>query len=193
MNFKSLRYGMAVAVAMAGISGFVGSAQAQTPVLTNITTSSSVTVADVADLEFGTWFLVYRNADAFELTMTTTGTITANNIAAGPGNSVALSLVAGAGEGSVTVDLPAGANGVVLNMQRTAIVDFLDGTLPLQNTTSGTTTQGENQAMATAVNVPVTVVTGGTPEEVRFGGEIAVTGQPADGAHSASYNVSFAF
>ena len=193
MNFKSLRYAAAVAAVTAGITGFAGQASAQTPVVTTLTVNSTVTVADVADPDFGTWFLIFRNADAFELTMDTAGNVTANNLAGGAGNSVALNLVAAPSEGTVTVDLPAGANGVVLNMQRDNIVDFLDGGLTLQNITYATATEGANQVFAALTNEPVTVVTGGTPETVSFGGEIAVTAQPANAAHTASYNVTFAF
>lgn len=193
MNFNKLKTAAAVAVITMGIAGYAMQANAQTPVLANITTSSAITVADVSDMEFGTWFLLYRNADAFTLTMATDGNITVGGLGGGPLDSQALNLVAGAGEAEVTVDLPVGANGIVLQMQRDAIVDFLDGGLTLQNITYETTTEGANLALAQATDVDVTVITGGAPESVTFGGEIAVSGMPADATHSASFNVSFAY
>jgi hypothetical protein len=190
MNFKSMKYAAAVAVIALGISG---QAQAQTPVLTNITTNSAITIVDVQDIEFGTWFLIFRNADAFSLNMTTAGVSSAVGLGGGAADSQAIELVAGTGEGQVTVDLPVGLNNIQLNMQRDAIVDFADAGLTLTNTTYGTATEGANVALATATNVPVTVVNGGTPEVVSFGADIAVSATPADAAHSASFNVTFAY
>lgn len=192
MNFTTLRNGTAVAVAILGISGFMGQAQAQTVITTNLTVDSAITVTPGNNIEFGTWLLVYRNADPFELTMDTTGTITPNNIAVGPGNSVAVQLAAGTGQGTLTVDLPTGANGVTVNMTRGVITDMPSIGLTLQNITYATFTQAES-AFLQATNEPVTVVTGGVPETVSFGAEVAVTAQPADGPHSGTFTVNFAY
>lgn len=194
MNLKALKYGAAVGVAMMGISGFLGQAQAQTVIQANITVDSAITVTPGLNIEFGTWLLVYRNADPFELTMDTAGNIVVNNIAAGAGNSVAIQLTPGTGAGNLTVNLPTGANGVTLNMSRGAITNFGGGGLTLQNITYGTTIEGANQVFAQSPTLePVTVVTGGTPQTVSFGAEIAVASQPVNGPASASFTVSFAY
>lgn len=193
MNFTTLRNGTALAVAILGISGFMGQAQAQTVITTNLDVDSAITVAPGNDIEFGTWLLVYRNADAFSLVMAPdTGNITPTGLGGGAGDSVAISLVAGTGQGNLTVDLPVGANGIAINMTRGAITDMPSTALTLQNITYNTTTEG-NQPFLQATNEPVTVVTGGTPETVSFGAEIAVSAQPLDGPHSGTFTVNFAY
>ncbi len=193
MTFKSIKTMAAAAALLAGIAGAATVANAQTPVLANLTTSSTITVADIRDMEFGTWFIIHRNADNFELLMNNaTGIVTAENLAGGPTNSQAVKLVPGDLTGRVSASLPTGADGLVINMQRDAIVNFVDTNIALQTIQYSTATEAA-AALGQAINVPVTVVTGGTPEVVNFSGEIAVTGQPADAAHSASFNVTFAF
>ncbi len=167
-----------------------GNANAQTTVTTTLTTDSSITAVDGADADYGTWFIAYRAPDAFDLVMDTAGVTSTANIV----TSTALNLVLVDQPGDLTVDLPAGANGVVLDMERTAITDFADPALTLTSITYGTATEGANLAFAvTPATVPVTVVTGGTPEPVTFGSTIAVTGQPVDGADTADYDVTFSF
>jgi len=180
MTFKSIKTMAAAAALLAGIAGAATVANAQTPVLANLTTSSTITVADIRDMAFGTWFIIHRNV------------VTAANLAGGPTNSQAVKLVPGDLTGRVSASLPTGADGLVINMQRDAIVNFTDTTLALQTVRYSTFTEAA-AALGQAVNVPVTIVTGGTPEVVNFSAEIAVTGQPTDAAHSASFNVTFAF
>lgn len=193
MNFTALRNGTALAVAILGISGFMGQAQAQTVITTNLTVDSAITVTPGNNIEFGTWLLIYRNGDAFELVMDTAGVVTPTNLTGVPGDSVAIQLAAGTGQGTLTVDLPVGANGVLLNMTRGAITDMPDLGLTLQTPTYGTFTQGANQAFPQATNVPVTVITGGAPETVSFGATVAVTAQPANAAHAGTFTVNFAY
>lgn len=190
MNFKSMKYAAAVAAIALGISGH---AQAQTPVLANITTSATITVADIADMEFGSWFLIFRNADIFSLVMTPAGVVTPTGLGGNPTDSQAVVLVAGAGEGQVSANLPTGADGYVINMQRDAVVDFPDPGLALSAVTYSTATEVGPTLVPAATNVPVTVVTGGTPEVVSFGSTISVSATPADATHSASFNVTFAY
>ncbi len=197
MDFKRTKILATVAVAaLIGIPFSISQSQAAAvnpTVSVSMTTNSAVTVADGVDMNFGTWFLVFRNADPFDLRLTTAGTVSAINLGGGTGDSQAIETLAAAQAGTVTVSLPTGINGVVVNLQRTAITPFTDPGLTLQNITYGTTTQGANQALAEATNRPVTIVTGGTPETVRFGADIHVTATPADAAHTASFNVSFAY
>ncbi len=189
MTRNSLKSFAAIGALALVLAFLPGGAQAQT-IQSSITTSSAITATDGVDMGFGTWFLIHGGAPAndFTLTMDTAGAVVST--AAPP--SVSTELVAGSGQGTVLVTVPAGANGVVLQMTRGAIVDFPSAALTLQNTTYGTVTQGANQPLAGAA-VPVTVVTGGVNEVVSFGAQIAVTGTPADGANTGSFSVTFAY
>jgi hypothetical protein len=198
MNFKRTK--ILATVAVAALMGVVFSSSSSNAAAVNptvnasITTSSAITVADGQDMTFGTWFLIFRNADNFSLHMTTAGVITAVGLGPTPAtDSRAINILAAAQVGTVTVQLPAGVSGVVLNMQRTAITDFTDVALTLNNITYATATEGANLALPATTNVPVTAVTGGTPETVSFGADIDVTATPADATHTASFDVSFAY
>lgn len=191
MNFKSLRTAAAVAAITMGIAGFAAQSVAQT-VTTNLTVSPGITSADGADINLGTWFLLHRNGDNFSINSTTAGVIAALGVAGGATNSQAINIVTGTAPGTVTVSLPTGVDGVQLNMQRGVITPFADANLTLQNIRYMTATEAD-AALNEAVNVPVTVVTGGTPETVNFGVDVAVSGSPAPGPQTASFTVTFAF
>ena len=193
MTFQSIKTMAATAALLIGVVGAGSIATAQTPVQAAITTNAAITVVDIRDMAFGTWLLVFRNADAFSLTMDTTGVITPVGLGGGPTNSIALNLVTAPLTARVSANLPAGANGVVINMQRDAIVDMPDLGLTFVSPTYATVTEGANQALPLATPVPVTVVTGGTAEVVDFGGTIDVSATPANATHTASFNVTFAY
>lgn len=179
---------LAVLGAFALMLAFSTNANAQTTVQASITTNAAITVADGVDMDYGTWFLAVNGADDFLLTMTTAGVVTAS----GNVTSTATNIVPAVGAGTVTVTTPTGTTNTVLQMTRSAIIDFPDAGLTFQNTTYGTAAQGANQALG-VVAVPVTVATGGTPQTVSFGGQINVSATPADATHLASFTVSFAY
>ncbi len=197
MNFKHTKIMATTAVAalmgIAIVPTITEAAPVTPTVVVNLTTNSAITVADGVDMQFGTWFLIFRNADLFNLNLTTAGVVSAVGLGGGAGDSQAINTLPGPVAGTVTVTLPAGINGIQLNMQRTAITQFTDPGLTLANTTYGTATEGANQALITTTNVPVTVVTGGVNETVSFGADINVTATPADAAHTSSFIVSFAY
>ena len=101
-------------------------------------------------------------------------------------------LVAGATRASLTVDVPAPA---ALTMTRSATSDFADPALSLTGTTYSTATEGNGNALNADTDTgTVTVVTGGgTAETVNFGGTVTLSGQPADAAHTASFDVTFTY
>ena len=197
MNFKHTK--ILATVAVAALMGVTfapskSNAAAVTPTVNaSITTSSAITVADGADMEFGTWFILFRNADNFSLHLTTGGVLTAVGIGPAPAtDSRAINILAAPAVGTVTASLPTGVSGVIINMQRTAITDFADAALTLSNITYMTASQAE-AALPVTTNVPVTILTGGTPETVNFGADIDITGNPADLLHTASFDVSFSY
>lgn len=197
MNFKRTK--ILATVAIAALMGVVSAssqshAAAVTPTVNaSITTASAITVADGVDMAFGTWFILFRNADNFIIRLSSAGVISTTGLALpANANSNAVNTLVAPVAGTVTASLPAGVSGVVLNMQRTVITDFTDLALTLNSITYSTTTEAEAPLPATT-NVPVTVVTGGTAETVSFGGDVEVTGNPADATHTASFQVSFAY
>lgn len=173
-----------------GLAFTSGSAKAQETVNANITTSSAITTTDGVDMGFGTWFAAVVSGDAFTIGMlSSTGAVTA----AGVTTSFAIELVPVDQAGTVTVEMPTGADNVLLQMTATAITDFADPGLSLSALNYTTATEGNDVVLVPLTPVDVTAVTGGTPETVRFGGTIDVSATPADAAHVASFDVSFAF
>jgi hypothetical protein len=195
MNFKTFKTTAAVAALILGIAVLPSAVNAQETVNASIETNAAITTADGDDIDFGEWFLIFRNADAFSLVMTTAGVITPTGLGGGATDSQAALLTAGAtAEGTVTVDLPVGANGIELTMTRTAIdATGIGAGLTLQDITYGTVTEGANLVLAEATPEPVTVVTGGVPEVVSFGATFAVSAQPPDQVHLGTFDVSFAY
>lgn len=197
MNFKHTKILATAAVAALMGVAFAPTqshAAAVTPTVNaNITTASAITVADGLDMQFGTWFILFRNADNFIIRLDTADAISTVGLGPAPAtDSRAINTLVGPVSGTVTASLPAGVNGVVINMQRTAITDFADAALTLNTITYSTATEAEAPLPATT-NVPVTVLVGATPEVVSFGGDVEVTGNPADLLHVASFQVSFAY
>lgn len=201
MTFSKTKKIAAVAVAMMGIAFLPSIANAQTATIqASITTDAAIDVVDGDDMDFGTWLLIHRNSDDFELVMDTAGAITTANLAGGAGDSVAQELTSVDQAATVTVDLPTGASNVELALTRTAITNVagdLDGdgstALTLQDITYSTATETGNNTLAESTPEVVTVVAGGTPETVSFGGTIAVSGQPNDTTHTAAFDVTFAY
>jgi len=197
MNFKQTK--LMATVAVAALTGAVfAPTSSQAAVVTpnvnvSLITNSAITVADGVDMAFGTWFLIFRNADAFELRITPAGVTSIQNIGGGTADSQAVNTIAAPVAGTVTVSLPAGINGIVVNMQRTLETDFTDAGLTLTRITYSTVTEPGPTVMTAATNYPVTVVTGGVAETVSFGADIQVTATPADATHTATFQVSFAY
>ncbi len=188
---KTFKYGIAIGAAIMGISGFTGQAHAQTNsalVTAQITVVSGIEATVGLPIDFGTWVLAYRAGNNFTLVMDTTGAVVADNVA-----SVAIPVVAGAGAGNLTVDVPAGLTNTILQMTRGAITNFAGGSgLSLTAVSYRTASQVE-APFAQTVNHPVTVITGGVDEVVNFGATISITAQPLVQAapHTASFTATF--
>jgi hypothetical protein len=157
-----------------------------------IDTLSGITAADGATMDFGDWLIGVAAADTASIVMATDGTYTINEGATS--QLVELGGNASGTAGTVTVDLPAGADEVELQMERGAITDFADAALTLSDITYATATEGDDIPLAEATPVVVTVDTGGTPETVSFGATItASNASPANGTHTATFNVVFSY
>ncbi len=173
--------------------GFAGAktVTAQTVVAT-IITSSAITTTDGTDMDFGTWLVQLDGTDTATFTMNDSGafSVVAAGTATTSGNSQVVNITPGAQRGTVLVQTPAAS---VLQMTRGSNVAFTDGGVALTSVTYNTTTEGSN-ALGTTATVTVTVTGAATDETVSFGGVVTMgTAQPADGTHTASFDVTFAY
>lgn len=156
-----------------------------------ITTSAGITAAHVADINFGTWLVGIASGDTPTITLdASNGSLSSGNV----GSSQLINLTgATAGTmGQVTVNLPAGADGIVLQMERSAITDFTDTGLSL-TTVLYDTDDIVPGTLAAVTAVDVTVESGGVAEPTFFGAIITADATPADATHSATFNVSFSY
>lgn len=160
-------------------------------VTATITTDAGIDVANTANINFGTWLIGINGADTPTITINPTN---ATLTTAGVGGSQLINLTGATGgtAGSVTVDLPTGADNITLQMTRSAITDFTDAGLALTAVTYDEDTVAP-AALVAATPVDIVVEVGGTPEPVTFGATITADATPADAVHVASFNVTFSF
>lgn len=192
MNLNTLKRTAATAAIIASTILMPVAGQAANPtVSTSITTASGITVADGVDTAFGSWLVIVRNGESITLTMDELGAI----VAGGATQSTVINLTPGTGvAGTVTVDVPAGANNVVLQMSRTAATAFGTAGLAFTSVAYSTAAEGNlNAFAATPATVPVTVVAGGTPQTVTFSPVLTFTASVAPGTYTSSFDVSFAY
>lgn len=156
-----------------------------------ITTSAGITANNVADINFGNWLVGIASGDTPTISLgATSGGFTTGAV----GSSQVINLdgdTAGT-IGQITVTLPVGADGVVLQMQRSAVTNFSDGGLAL-TTVFYDTDDIAPATLLVATPVDVTVESGGVAEPVTFGAVITADATPADATHTASFNVSFSY
>lgn len=193
MNFKSLKtlalVGSAIAI------GFAAPAMAadNDNVDASITTSSTITATAGAVMDFGSWLI------GVPLTSVATSTIvmdpTDGSVAPTAGADHQLIQLAGlTAYGTVTVTLPAGANGMTLQMTRGAAAATLGAGLALTDVSYyNPDTPAQTGPMAAATAYPITITTGLTGVAVRFGGTISATAPVTDGDHGDTFNVAFAY
>ncbi len=188
-TIKTIALTSAVALSLA----FSGTAQAQTETVgATLIVSGALSSADVSDMDFGDFFIFLAGADTATFTMQDNGALTVAVVT--PGTSTVVELTAGASRGAVTVSTPTGVDGVALTMTRSNTSDFSDSNLSLTSVEYATATQGNGNALnADTDSGTVTVVAGGTPEQVDFGGVITASATPANATHTASFDVTFAF
>jgi hypothetical protein len=156
-----------------------------------ITTSAGITANQVADINYGNWLVGIASGDTPTITL---GATSGGFTTAAVGSSQLINLdgdTAGT-VGQVTVTLPAGADGIVLQMERSAVTDFTDGGLSLTSVLYDTDDIAPSTLIA-ATPVDVTVESGGVAEPVTFGGVITADATPADATHTATFNVVFSY
>lgn len=192
MNFRTMKMVAAFAVAFFGVAALSSNAQAQDTITANIEFDSAITTTNPTDLDFGTWLAIVRGGETVTLTMDNTAAITPGGITTSTFQPIAGTPAAG----GIDVDLPTGTANVILQMSRQAVTAFTTNSavMSLSAVTYSAAVEGTNLAFPVSpATVPVTVVAGGTPQHVTFGGTISLTGTPADGPDSASFDVSFAY
>jgi hypothetical protein len=157
-----------------------------------LTSVGALAATNVADMNFGTWFLV-PGAGSIDLVKATTGGITANV----SGGATATQVVTNSTPAQVTVAITGGGaseNGTVVHVTRGAITDFASAPdATLGSITYRTATQSGENALAEATPENVTIVAGNTPEPVYFGGTVTVTNTLPNGADTATFDVTFSY
>ncbi len=194
MNFKTLKNLAIIGTAALALSyGAAKAADSETvEVLMDI--ESGITATAGTTMDFGDWLVGVHASETPTLTMA----VATGNVTAGGTTLSRLVKLTGAATtaGTVVVTLPSGANGVTLQMQRGAVSAFSAAT---EFTMTSVTYLNSDNALQTgtlalATPVPIDVTTGATGATVSFGGVITATATPAtDGAHTATFNVSFAY
>ncbi len=189
MNFRTMKIVAALAVALFGVSALSSNAQALDAITANIEFDSAINTSNATDLEFGTYLAIIRSSETVTLTMNNLGAVAIGGVT----DSTVQYLAGAQSAGGIQVDLPAGTSNVVLQMDRTAATPFANApNVVLSAVTYSTAIEGNNQAfLPLPATEPVTVVAGGTPQQVTFGATISITGTPNDGPDSSSFDVSF--
>ena len=195
MTFKTFKTLAVASLALAGIAMMPGQANAQAETATvtaSITTDAGITAAVGDTMDFGSWLLGVSAGDEAAVTMDTAGAMTVSS-QTGTAQAIDLGGTNTGTPGTVTVDLPAGADGIELQMERGAITQFVDLYIVLSDITYVTATENIESPVDEAVPVVVTVVSGGTTETVTFGGTVTASLTPADAAHTATFDVTFGY
>lgn len=185
-SFKLLAYSSAAVLALS-VYGKPAQAQTETLVATLIT-SSAIDTTLVSGMDFGTWLIQFAANSTPSITLTDSGVASTSQTGT-LGNSTVVEITDSANEGVVTVTIPGPA---VLDLTRGTVTDFAATGLSLSTITYDTATQTSTVLAANTVQ-PVTVVAANVAETIRFGGIVTITGTPADGTHTASFNVTLAY
>lgn len=188
MMYKSAKF-LTFAAAAALLLAVPSKSHAQTEtVQADLVTTSAITTANVSNMDFGEWFLVYGGVGTGVLTLTDDGSVSVTATTT-PAGSTFTNLTAAATEGEVTVQIPAPA---VMTMTRSSTTDFVDSGLSLAAVTYRTATENGNIDNDSDTG-PVTVTLAATPESVVFGGQVAITGTPTNATHAATFDVTFSY
>lgn len=182
---------MAFASALVVGAAISGQALAQTETVNaTLTVSSAITSNDVSDMDFGTWLIQFEAGDTPVITLTSDGTAATSQTGSVANGSQVIEITDSATEGVVTVQTPAPSS---LTLTRSNTVAFASGALSLASVAFRTASNGPTAINANAATGTVTVVAGATDETIRFGGTVAISATPADGIHTASFDVTLAY
>ncbi len=190
-KLKLLAFTCALAIGIPTAS-FVHAQTANVPV--TLTTTSAITVAAGADMDFGEWLLLLGGDDVNNtLVMNAqTGAITDGNSAGvdTTDNSTRVEINAGTGRGTIDVTTPASAT---VNLFAT-VNDFTEATLTLSAPTFSVNA-GAEAALSVAAGTPDSFTsTGGAADTIGLGATITATGTPPDAVHGGgSLDVTFSY
>ncbi len=159
-------------------------AQTTVNVPVTLTTDSAITVANTADMDFGSWIMVYDNGASTLVLDPLTAVVTPGS---GGGNTVLVESTASASVGTVTVATPASAS---VNHWGTVTVDYTDAGLALT-----LPTYSLNGAATTAVPAVTgtTITTTGATDTITYGGTTTMSATPGDASHTATVQISFQY
>ena len=183
-TLKLLTCASAVAIGSA-IAANGAFAQTTVNVPVTLTSNSAITVANTADMDFGSWILIDGTSDSTLVLSPVTRVVTPT----ANGGATVVESVASASVGTVTISTPASA---AVNHWYSNITDFPDAGLSL-----GTLTYSYNGAAAVAVPAATgtTITTTGSPttDTLEYGGTVTLSATPANAAHTATVTISFEY
>lgn len=196
MQFKTLKGLILATSAIAAITFVTTDVNAATSASMGVSIESidAVDVTKLNDMNFGKWLLTYSAEDIVLTLNPNTSAVTVGALT----TSTAQQLAATSRSGRLTVDIPSGINNYTLDMTVAAPTDFTDTAAYEMTSISYATASESTPATVTADGTtthPVTVLTGGTPETVFFGGVLTVDAQPTTNVldSGSTFTVNFAY
>jgi hypothetical protein len=196
MKFNSFKTLAMVTTAMIGLSVPVSvQAAPDADVTVDIETQAGITADTENNLDFGHWLIGVHPGDTPSVTLAPDGALTFDD---GAGSQlIELTGAATGQQGEVRVTLPSGADGITVQMTRGAITNFADTSLVLGTITyvNGDDALQTGTLLENDPGKPITVDVGATGAVVSLGGTVTASATPAGDnvAHSATFNVSFAY
>lgn len=183
------------ALAVASISvlalGISNAAYAQTETVTaTFITSGALTTDPVSNFDFGEYFILIDGVETPTLAMADNGAVTLTP--GGITNSTVYEITAPTSRGAITVTVPAPA--MALTLTRDSSTNFTDAGLDLTVLTYSTANDGNGNDISTDLDTGTVTTTGAnTAETISFGATITIGPQPANGTHTADFDVTLSF
>lgn len=195
-KYKLLALTSAIVMQMVAAPSFVNAAD-NADVTVDIETAAGITAVTQTDMDFGSWLIGVHTGATPQIIMAA-GTGVLSTASLGGSQVINLTGATSGTRGTVLVTLPAGANGITLQMTRGTITQFTDTSLSLGTITYVNSDDGDESgtlASGSANAVPITVDVGATGATVGFGGTITASATPVGDAvvHTASFDVAFAY
>jgi hypothetical protein len=198
MQFKHVKGLVLATSAIVGLSFAATSANAADSATMGVSVEAidAVDVEKLNDMNFGKWLIDHDGTEDIVIVLDPTD----NSATVTPAltTSAAQQIAGTSRSGRLEVTIPAGINNYELTMtvdNPTAFTDASAYALTAVSYATASDTMEADVDTTGATDYPVTVVTGGTPEVVYFGGELTISDNPAATGvdDTAGFDVTFAY
>ena len=186
-TLKLLAYACTIALGTTIVSNDVFAQAVNVPV--TLGTSSTISVAWSADMDFGTWLLIHDGAGG-DITLDL-NPLTGAVVNTDGGTSFSAEVTASASVGTIDFSTPAAATVQVYG----TITDFAGGSgLALTDPLYVLNSTGPAAALSVLVGAPTSMSATGGADVLELGATVTVTASPADaGNNPASIDVTFSY